>query len=97
MANDKFTELVESVEWMIAHKKGLNPEGATVTQVTAVDVKALRNKLGLSQVKLAKVLNVSGDTVKNWEQGRRNVPGTAVRLMQIVERHPEIVAEELRA
>lgn len=96
MTSDRFSELVESVEWMVAHKQGRSPSGGRVSQVNPVDVKALRNKLGLSQGKFARVLNVSDDTVKNWEQGRRSVPGPAIRLMQIVERHPEIVAEELR-
>ncbi|MBD2857949.1 helix-turn-helix domain-containing protein [Spongiibacter sp. KMU-158] len=97
MASDRFSELKESVEWMVAHKQGRSPTGGTTHHIDAIDVKALRNKLGLSQGKFARVLNVSDDTVKNWEQGRRSVSGPAARLMQIVERHPEIVAEELRS
>ena len=97
MASDRFADLVESVEWMVAHKSGKAPAGGKVSRVEPVDVKALRHKLGLSQAKFAKVINVSGDTVKNWEQGHRSVPGPAIRLMSIVERHPEIVAEELSA
>ncbi|MFT6551044.1 MAG: hypothetical protein ACJA1I_001077 [Zhongshania marina] len=33
MKNEKFVELVNSTKWMVAHKKGLNPNGGTITRI----------------------------------------------------------------
>ena len=93
--SDRFNELKESVEWMVAHRKGEDPPGGRVTKIEGFDVAALRKKMKMSQPQFARVLNVSTDAVRNWEQGRRTVSGPAVRLMQIAEKHPEIINEQL--
>lgn len=36
------------------------------------NVKKIRNKLDLMQVELAELLDVSIDSVRSWETGRRN-------------------------
>lgn len=36
-----------------------------------IDVKAIREKLGISQEEFAKVLGVSSRTVQNWERGKK--------------------------
>ena len=46
----------------------------------------------LSQPVFADLLNVSPETVKSWEQGKNYPAGAAVRLLQVAEKHPEIVA-----
>lgn len=92
--SDRFNELKESVEWMVAYEKGENPPGGRVTKIEGYDVAALRKKMKLSQPQFARVLNVSTDAVRQWEQGRRTASGPAVRLMQIVEKHPEIINEQ---
>ena len=74
--SDRFNELKESVEWMVAHRKGENPPDGRVTTIEGYDVAALRKKMKLSQPQFARVLNVSTDAVRNWEQGRRTVSGT---------------------
>jgi len=38
------------------------------------------------------VLNVSAATVKAWEQGNRVPEGPIMRLLQIAEEYPEILA-----
>jgi putative transcriptional regulator len=57
----------------------------------------LRKKLGVSQPVFARVLNVSNDTVKGWEQGRYAPSGAAARLLEICEEHPDFVLVKLRA
>jgi DNA-binding transcriptional regulator YiaG len=41
--------------------------------ITAEDIKKIKDKLSLTQKELATMLKVSVDTVNSWEQGRRNV------------------------
>jgi putative transcriptional regulator len=55
---------------------------------SGLEIAALRQKLGLSQDTLAKVVAVSVKTVRSWEQGFRNPSGSAARVLQLLE-HPE--------
>ena len=59
-------------------------------------VAALRARLKLSQPVFAGALNVSPETVRAWEQGKRRPDGAALRLLQVAERHPEVILEHLR-
>lgn len=43
---------------------------------------------------LAKGLNVSVKTVQAWEQGKRKPDGPTLKLLEIAEKHPEVIAEQ---
>jgi putative transcriptional regulator len=58
-------------------------------------VLAIRKRLGLSQTVFATTLNVSPATVRAWEQGVRVPDGASLRLLEIAERHPDIMLENL--
>ncbi len=53
------------------------------------DVKAIREKAGLSQSAFAALLGVSVRTLQDWEQGRRVPRGPALALLRVADRHPE--------
>jgi putative transcriptional regulator len=61
----------------------------------APEVLAIRRRLGLSQTVFATTLNVSPATVRAWEQGARVPDGASLRLLEIAERHPDILLENL--
>jgi putative transcriptional regulator len=61
------------------------------------DVRAIRERLGLSQSQLASVLNVSKRTLENWEQGRRGPTGAAQTLLRVMQHEPSAVRRALRA
>ncbi len=61
----------------------------------AVNVKALRKKLGMTQLEFCKTFKLSVGTVRDWEQ-RRFVPeGPAHVLLTIIERDPDAVIQAL--
>jgi DNA-binding transcriptional regulator YiaG len=62
---------------------------------TATRVKRLREGLRLSQPVFAASLNVSPETVKGWEQGKKRPGGPAARLLEFAERYPELLTEAL--
>jgi putative transcriptional regulator len=62
----------------------------------APKVQAIRKRLGLSQTVFATTLNVSPATVRAWEQGARVPDGPSRRLLEIADRHPDILLENLR-
>ena len=60
-----------------------------------IDVKALRNRLGISQEAFAGRYGVDVATVRNWEQGRTAPRGPAATLLQLIDRDPDKVVELL--
>ncbi|AOU97065.1 transcriptional regulator [Acidihalobacter yilgarnensis] len=55
----------------------------------ALDVKAIRERTGLSQGRFALLMGVSVRTLQNWEQGRRQPQGPAESLLRIVKNDPQ--------
>ncbi len=49
----------------------------------------VRRRLGLSQTELARRINVSQETIRNWEQGKRCPTGAARALLQVLDKAPE--------
>jgi putative transcriptional regulator len=55
------------------------------------EVARVRARLGLSQRQFAELLGITANTLKNWEQGRRQPTGPAKVLLKVAYRHPKIV------
>ncbi len=63
----------------------------------AVDVRAIRRKLGLSQPEFAARFGFSLGAVREWEQGRRRPEQAARTLLLVIARDPAVVQEALSA
>lgn len=57
-----------------------------VQDYDAEKIKALRERLHLSQAVLASVLNISASTVRKWEVGDKRPSGPSQKLLDIIER-----------
>jgi putative transcriptional regulator len=68
-------------------------EASPAPTYTSARIARIRNGLRLSQPVFAMALNVSAETVRAWEQGKREPDGAALRLLQIAEQHPEWIME----
>lgn len=53
--------------------------------MNANELKELREKLGLTQEQLAKLLDVATNTVSRWELGERSIPSLLPLAMETVE------------
>lgn len=82
---------VDRVEYT-ARKASVSPP----PQYSADRIRALRKDLGLSQPVFAGMLNVSGSTVRAWEQGQRQPEGPTLRLLEVAERHPEALLSNMK-
>ena len=49
----------------------------------------VRKRLGLSQQEFARRINVSLETIRNWEQGKRRPTGAARTLLKVLDKAPE--------
>jgi putative transcriptional regulator len=49
----------------------------------------VRRRLGFSQAEFAERIDVSLDTIRNWEQGKRRPTGAAKALLKVLDKAPE--------
>ena len=49
----------------------------------------VRRRLGFSQTEFAERIDVSLDTIRNWEQGKRSPTGAAKALLKVLDKAPE--------
>lgn len=73
-----------------------NAEVAPAPVFSRERIAAIRGRLELSQPVFAQALNVSADTVRAWEQGKRSPDGAALRLLQLADSHPQWVLEAVQ-
>ncbi|MBE9515567.1 MAG: helix-turn-helix domain-containing protein [Proteobacteria bacterium] len=88
MDEKMFNELVESVQEAGAVYRS-EKKASRRFQFSPLDVKAIRQKTGLSQTRFALIMGVSVRTLQNWEQGHRTPQGPAASLLRIVDKDPE--------
>lgn len=62
-----------------------------------VDVKAIRERLGLTQAAFAARFGLELDSVRNWEQGRYAPDPIARTLLKVIEQSPEAVDKAVAA
>jgi putative transcriptional regulator len=49
----------------------------------------VRRRLGLTQAEFSHRLDISLDTIRNWEQGKRSPTGAAKALLKVLDKAPE--------
>ncbi|MDE6517165.1 MAG: helix-turn-helix domain-containing protein [Acetatifactor sp.] len=84
------TEAVEDVK-----EKKLPRRIVTVLPVKeyrAEEVKAIRNRTGLSQKLFAGYMGVSDKTVEAWESGKNHPSGAASRILSMMEMDEKLVS-----
>ena len=102
-------QLIESAREAVQIERG-EREAARITRYTAAEaevepppqylserIKEIREKMGLSQPVFAAALNVSAETVRAWEQGKREPDGATLRLLEVAEEHPDILLKNVQA
>jgi putative transcriptional regulator len=92
MREDLFQELMESVQEGGAILRG-DKRPSRMFDYAQEDVRAIRERYGLSQPKFAALMGISVATLRNWEQERRKPEGSARVLLRVVARHPEAVLD----
>ena len=80
----------------VAHAKG-DKRGVLVRvyRPQAVDVKGLRQRVGMTQEQFAARFGFSTATLRHWERGDRTPHGPALVLLNVIERNPQAVIEAL--
>lgn len=95
MANER--EILSGLRDLVEFHQGDHTD-VTVTRVVPdkVNMKAIRNQLGLSQNDFSRIYELPVSTLRNWEQGRRHLEGAArlmplfVELVDVIKSDPAI-------
>lgn len=64
-------------------------DDAAAMQDAAKFARRVRRRLGFSQAEFATRIDVSLETIRNWEQGKRSPTGAAKALLKILDKAPE--------
>ncbi len=90
-----FIEIKEGLEAAIAHAIG-ESTNAIEHKPEKIDVKAIREKTGMSQQKFSSVFGISVGTLRHWEQGLRTPRGPARVLLKVVQHNPNAIIEAIK-
>ncbi len=97
MNDELFDELMESVRQggAILRREAKPSRTFAPSEADAPDVATVRDRLGLSQSRMAALMGISVGTLRNWEQGRRRPEGPARALLRVAAKHPEAVLDSV--
>jgi putative transcriptional regulator len=89
-----FDEIQEGLADAIKHSKG---KKSKVIEHTAeeINVKAIREKTGMSQQRFCAAFGISLGTLRHWEQGLRSPRGAARVLLKVVQKNPKAVIKAI--
>jgi len=76
--------------------RGTDEELAKLGLHRLVNVKKLRERLGLTQGAFAAAYRIPVGTLRDWEQGRKNPDAPARAYLMVIDRNPDAVAEWLK-
>lgn len=62
----------------------------------AVEVRALRTRMGLTQRQFAGWFGIAVATLRHWERGNRRPAGTALVLLEVIRENPRVVLQAVR-
>ena len=86
-----FDDLSIGLQQAIDYEKGAGKAKTRTLMIAPVkkysndEIKAIRNKAGMTQTVFANYMGVSKKTVEAWELGRTHPTGPAYRLLDILE------------
>lgn len=84
-------DLIQSLNEALAHAKG---EGPAVVHSPVVP-REIRERVKLTQAKMAPLMGMSLSGYRKWEQGKRRVSGPAAALLRVIEKEPDAVQRAL--
>jgi putative transcriptional regulator len=73
-----------------------NQKGFKVHVPDEVDVKSIRNRLKMTQLRFSDTFGFSLDAIKHWEGGRRTPEAPARTLLMVIYKNPAAVIKALQ-
>jgi putative transcriptional regulator len=90
----QFEQMMDGLNDVEAFLAG-GQEGFKAHVPQEVDVKAIRNRLGMTQARFSNTFGFSLDAIKHWEGGRRIPEAPARTLLTVIDKNPAAVLAAL--
>jgi len=88
--------MVEDLQALAGEMKEFGFSMSVVTN-KGVDVKRIRERLGMTQEQFALTYGLDVDAIRNWEYGRREPDQAAKSYLTVIDRRPELAQDALAA
>ncbi len=92
--SDAYKSIKQGLTEAIAHARGKRV-AVRVYEPKSVDVSALRQRVGMTQIQFAARFGFSVATLRHWERGDRKPNGPALVLLNVIERDPKAILKVL--
>lgn len=92
--SDFFNSIKQGLTEAVEYSENKCPK-AIVHKFSAIDVKATRSNLNMSQTEFASAFGISVSTLRHWERGDRKPQGPALVLLNVVAKEPKAVLSAL--
>ena len=89
------SKLIKSARQALAYARGEVRDGFIAHVPEEVDVKSIRNRLGLTQPEFSLRFGFDVRAVQDWEQNRRQPERAARVLLTVIAHEPEAVSRAL--
>jgi len=90
-----FDSISRGLNEAVAHAKGEKVAAVKTYRPEAVDVSALRQRMGMTQEQFAARFGFSVATLRHWERGDRSPHGASLVLLNVIQRAPDAVQAAL--
>ncbi len=88
--SEAFESIKRGLNEALRHAAG-EPVAAVVHRREPIDVRAIRDKVGLSEREFAASVGVKPRTIRDWERRIRTPRGPARVLLNIIAENPDVV------
>ena len=92
--SEVFDSIKQGLKEAIEFAEGKD-NGAKVFKPKEIDIKKLRQRVGMTQVEFASVFGISLGTLRHWERGDRIPRGSALVLLNLVSKDPQTILKVL--
>jgi putative transcriptional regulator len=93
MKDDVFNKITKGTKEAIAIRRGELAPARTTVYFGPHEIKQIRNRLKMSQREFSDRFGIPIETVRHWEQGRRQPDRAAMAFYQVLEKQPKAVLE----
>lgn len=94
--SELFNSIRRSLEEAVSYTKGEHDQNRfRVTIPDTIDVRGIRTQLALTQEEFAARFGFSVNTLRHWEQGKRQPEGATRAYLTVIARAPDAVGKAL--
>ena len=83
--------IMQGLKEAIAYVEKKNTVGIRVSKIEKIEPKEIRRKLNMSQQEFSKTFCIPIGTLRNWEQGRRQIDATSAAYLRTISKFPNEV------